>query len=851
VDPGARLMVKVIQPNMSGGEVSDAIAARVDIDKYKTSVYKAENFFPQVHGGLTNRSGLEFVAETKGTGTTRLIPFEYNTTQTYILEFGDQYIRVFKDGGQVLDTSVSLSITGATAADPVVITTSGAHGLSTGESVYISGVVGMTQLNGRTFNITSLTSTTFSLQNSAGADVDGSGYTAYTSGGTADKIFELATPYLAADVFDLQYVQSADVMTIVHPGYAPRDLTRTDHDAWSLSVISFAPSQVAPTGVSVSASGGSTTFTYAVTAVNEETLEESLPATGSSSTSKDAGWDNTVTWTAAAGAGTYNIYREKNGIYGFVGRAEGTSFNDDNIDPDGTDTPPKARNPFNAAGDYPSAVTYHQQRRVFGNTDNATQKFFMSQTGNISNMSFSSPQKDDDAITVTIASRQVNEIRHFVSLSDLVILTSGGEWLVEGIDGVITPSGIQVKPQSYYGSTNLLPIVAGDIVIYMQPGQTVRDLGYKYESDSYTGNDLSVLARHLFDYNSVSDWSFAQAPHNLIWCVRDDGICIALTYSREQNVFGWSRHTTQGDFKSVASIREGDDDFSYFIVERTVNGSTMKYVERMQTRDFTDIQDSFFVDSGLTLDNPISISGFTNANPVVVTTATAHGFSNGDTVDISGIKVADSSTTRGWAYDTDLEGSGYTVANVTSTTFELQNNGSNVDGTSFSVYHSGGKVREAVTSISGLWHLEGQSVVALGNGYVERNLTVTNGGVTLQNKASRVHVGLPYTSEMQTLRIDGGNVTDSIQGKNKKISRLTLRFERSLGGWYGPDLDHMREIKYGLPAQYGQNPSWITGDKDLTMSPSWNKDGQIVIQQRDPLPMTLLAVIPDIIPGGD
>ena len=844
-------MVKVIQPNLAGGEVSDAIAARVDIDKYKTSVYKCENFFPQVHGGLTNRPGLQFIAEAKGTGTTRLIPFEFNTTQTYVLEFGDQYMRVFKDAGQVLDTSVSLTVTGATAADPVVITTSTAHGLSTGASVYITGVAGMTQLNGRTFNITSLTATTFSIQNSAGADVDGSAYTAYTSGGTADKVFELATPYVAADIFELEYVQSADVMTITHPNYAPRDLTRTDHDVWTLSTITFAPSQAAPTGVSVTATGGSTTFTYAVTAVNEETLEESLPATGSSSTSKDAGWDNTVTWTAAAGAGTYNIYREENGIYGFVGRAEGTSFNDDNIDPDGGDTPPKARNPFNAAGDYPSTVGYHQQRRIFANTDNDTQKFFMSQTGNISNMSFSSPQKDDDAITVTIASRQVNEIRHFVSLSDLVILTSGGEWLVEGIDGVITPSGIQVKPQSYYGSTSLTPIVAGDIVIYMQPGQTVRDLGYKYESDSYSGNDLSVLARHLFDYNTLSDWSFAQAPHNLVWCVRDDGICLSLTYSREQNVFGWARHTTQGDFKSVAAIREGDDDFSYFLVERTVNGSTMKYVERMQTRDFTDIQDSFFVDSGLTLDNPVDISGFTNANPVVITTATAHGLTNGDTVDISGIKVSDSSTTRGWAYDTDLEGSGYTVANVTNTTFELQNNGSNVDGTAFNTYHSGGKMREAVTSISGLWHLEGQAVVALGNGYVERNLTVSNGGITLQNKASRVHIGLPYTSEMQTLRIDNGNVLDTIQGRNKKISRLSIRFEQSLGGWYGPDLDHMREIKYGLPAQYGQTPDWITGDKDLTMSPSWNKDGQIVIQQRDPLPMTLLALIPEVIPGGN
>lgn len=845
-------MVKVIQPNLSGGEVSDAIAARVDIDKYKTSVYKAENFFPQVHGGLTNRPGLKFVGPAKGTGATRLIPFEFNTTQTYILEFGNEYMRVVKDGEQVLDTAVSLSISNITQANPAVVSASPAHGMSDGQSVYITGVVGMTEVNGRTFNITSLGSNTFSLQDSAGNDIDTTGYTAYSSGGTADKVFELTTPYLEADIFDLQYVQSADVMTIVHPGYAPRDLTRSDHDVWTLNTITFTPSQGSPTNVThVVNSGGSSSYDYAVTAVNEETGEESLPefeaVTSASSTP-----DNTINWVEPSGAGSYNIYRQENGIYGFIGRAEGTSFRDENIDPDTTDSPPKARNPFNAVGDYPSAVGYHQQRRIFGNTDNDTQKFFMSQTASIANMSVSTPAKDDDAITATIASRQVNEIRHFISLSDLVILTSGGEWLIEGIDGVITPTGIQLNPQSYYGSTTLPPIVAGDIVIYMQPGQTVRDMGYKFESDSYSGNDLSILARHLFDYNTMLDWSFAQAPHNLIWCVRDDGIAVCMTYSREQNVFGWSRHTTRGEFKSVASIREGDDDFAYFVVERTINGVTKKFIERMVTRDNTDVQDSFFVDCGLSLDEPISISGYTKANPVVITTSTAHGFSNGDTVDITRIKVVNDDATTGWVWDTDLEGAGYTVANVTSTTFELQNNGADVDGTAFATYYAGGEVRKAVTTVSGLWHLEGASVVALANGYVVRDLTVTNGSVTFtEGAASRIHVGLPYTSEMQTLRIDGGNVADTIQGRAKKISRLTLRFEQSLGGWYGPDRDHMREIKYGLPASWGQPSSWLTGDKDVTMSPSWNKDGYIVVQQRDPLPMTILAVIPDIVVGGN
>ena len=844
-------MVKVIQPNLSGGEVSDAIAARVDIDKYKTSVYKAENFFPQVHGGLTNRPGLEFIGPTKGTGETRLIPFEFNTTQTYILEFGDQYMRVIKDGGQVLNTSKSLTITNITQANPAVMLVNSPHGLSNNQSVFISGVVGMTQLNGRTFNITSLGSNQFSLQDNAGNDIDTTGYTAYASGGTADAIFELSTPYAAADLFELQYVQSADVMTIVHPTYAPKDLTRTDHDAWALSSITFAPSQAYPTNLTTTVNAsGSETYNYAVTAVNEENAEESLAAevtlTGASTTP-----DNTINWVEASGAGSYNIYRQKNGVFGFIGRAEGSSFQDENIDPDTGDSPPKARNPFNAVNDYPSAVGYHQQRRIFANTNNDTQKFFMSQTAHIANMSVSTPAKDDDAITATIASRQVNEIRHFVSLSDLVILTSGGEWLVEGVDGVITPTGIQIKPQSYYGATILPPIVAGDIVIYMQPGQTVRDLGYKFESDSYTGNDLSILSRHLFDYNTMVDWSFAQAPHNLIWCVRDDGIAVCMTYSREQNVFGWSRHTTKGSFKSVASIREDDDDFAYFIVERSINGVTTKYIERMATRDNTDIQDSFFVDAGLTLDSPISISGFTKANPVVITTSTAHGLSNGDTVDISGIRVASTTETRGWVADTDIEGSGYTVANVTSTTFELQNNGSNVDGTAFGTYHSYGEVRKAVDTVSGLWHLEGENVVALANGYVVRDLTVSNGAVSFDGKASRIHVGMPYTAEMQTLRLDNGNLLDSIQGRTKKISRLTLRFEQSLGGFYGPDRDHMREIKYGLPASWGQPASWITGDKDVTMSPSWNKDGYIVVQQRDPLPMTILAVIPDVVVGGN
>jgi hypothetical protein len=234
-----------------------------------------------------------------------------------------------------------------------------------------------------------------------------------------------------------------------------------------------------------------------------------------------------------------------------------------------------------------------------------------------------------------------------------------------------------------------------------------------------------------------------------------------------------------------------------------------------------------------------------------VITAAAHGLSNADTIDITGIKVVDVTENQGWALSTEIDGIGYTVSNKTTNTFELQLNGADVDGEAFATYHSGGEVREAVTSVGGLWHLEGESVVGLANGYVTGALTVANGAVTIPNAASRVAIGLGYTMTVKTLKLDGANVLDSIQGRVKKLSRLTLKLENTLGGWVGPDLEHMKEMRYGLPAQFGQELSMVTEDKHISLSPSWNKNGQIIIQQRDPLPMTILGIVPEVTLGGN
>jgi hypothetical protein len=929
-------MVKVLQPSLAGGEVSEAIGARVDIDKFKSSLAVCENAFVQVHGGVSNRSGFEFVAEVKDSAqATRIIPFEYNTEQTYILECGNNYIRVHKDGGQVLlSTGGTGTISGATQADPVVVTAT-AHPHSDGDDVYVSGVVGMTELNGRTMRVANKAANTFELTDFDGNNIDSTGYTAYSSAGTSQVVFELTTTYTAAQVFELKFVQSADVMTISHPSHAPAELTRTGHDVWTLTDIVFQPQQTFPTGLLSSANTtGAETAVYVVTAVNRDNAEESLRAVGTAVTISGAtqadpcvltvtghpfadgdeihvdsvvgmtelngerfrvsnqatntielqgldktdidstGYtayssagsayptkttitnsavtrDNTITWTDVSTAESYNVYLEKDGIFGFIGRSEIDSFTDDNIDADLEDTPPRTRNPFVATGDYPATAGYYKQRRMFANSNNNLQRLWLTQTANHYNLAVSSPAKDDDAITVTIAALRVNEIRHLIPLGDMIVLTSGGEWKISGSHGVITPGGIQIEPQTYYGATELPPIVAGDVVIYMQPGQTVRDLAYKFETDAYSGNDISILARHIFDNYTVVDWAYAQAPHSIIWCVRDDGTMAALTYIREQEVYGWSRHTTDGLFKSVAAVQEDDDDFLYAVVERTVNGRTVKYIERMHDHDIDDLQDAFHVDSGLSFDNPILISGYTKADPCVITTASAHGFSNNDTIDITDIQITDTSQTVGWSLATDVKGAGYTVANVTSTTFELQLNGTDVDSTNFETYHAGGEVREAVTEISGLWHLEGSTLVALANGYVVKDLVVANGAVTLPNASSRVHMGLDYVTEIKTLRLDAGSLNPTSSGRVKKITHVGLQLEKTLGLWTGPDVDHMREAKFGLPSQWGQPPEVLTGLKELTMSPSWNKNGQIIIQQRDPLPMTILSITPDVLMGGN
>jgi len=419
--------------------------------------------------------------------------------------------------------------------------------------------------------------------------------------------YEIANPYAEADLFDVHYVQSADVLTLVHPNYAPRELRRLGATNWQLTTLSFAASIAAPGAPSLSAAGHTAvryTYYYVVTAVDSEGVSESAASAASSVGGNlfETGATVTISWAAVTGASRYNVYKLQGGLYGYIGQATGLSIVDDNISPDLGKTPPLYDSVFGGAGDYPGAVSYFEQRRCFAGTTNKPQNIWMTKSGTESNMSYSLPIRDDDRIAFRVAAREANTIRHIVPLTQLLLLTSSAEWRVTSVNSdAITPSTISVRPQSYVGSSNVQPVIINNTLIYgAARGGHVRELAYNWQANGFITGDLSLRAPHLFDTFDIVDMAYAKAPQPVVWFVSTSGRLLGLTYVPEQQVGAWHWHDTDGVFESCTVVAEGGEDVLYCVVRRTINGASVRYVERMASRQFSDQADAFFVDCGTT-----------------------------------------------------------------------------------------------------------------------------------------------------------------------------------------------------------------------------------------------------------
>lgn len=779
-------MSGILQPTFAAGELSPSASARTDIARYYTGLKLCRNFMVMPYGGVRNRAGTRLVAEVKdSTKLCRLVPFQFNDVQTYILAFGDLNMRVIKDGGQVL----------------------------------------------------------------------------YSAGPNVGTPFELAMPYTQNDLASLNYTQSADVMTFAQPGYKPRELNRLAHDNWTTAEINLAPRIAAPasaTAVSGGGTGTAQTWRYQVTAVLDDgnTLDESLPATSNPVTTHTDVASATITWPAVTGATYYIIYKDNAGagIYGFIGRATGTTFTDQNITAVKTDTPPNGNDPFVGAGNFPGAVVYYQQRLIFAGSNLQPQTVWTSKTGLFKNFGYSVPNKDDDAITFTLSSNKVNRVRHLLGLRKLLALTTGAEFTISGGDTGLSAKTVQAVPEGYDGTAIVPPVVVGNSAVYVQArGNRVSSFGYSLNADGFAADDLTLFSAHLFKGKELTNVAYQKIPDSIVWYVRDDGVLLGLTYVPEQQLVGWHWHDTDGFVESIACIPEGQEDVLYMVVRRTIGGVQKRYIERMESRQISSIEDAFFVDCGLTYDGrntdatkTFTLSGGTTWQFPEVVTMTAVGhtpFTAGSVgVDYSLKRQVIDENGDPATEIMRVEVVGYTSTSVVTVKLLIICPES-LRGVPVS------KWARQVQTLSGLGHLEGKTVSILADGSVHPQRVVMGGSVALQEAAGIAHVGLQYISDMETLDLELKNANETVLDKKIAVTSLTVMVEESRGIFAGKDKNHLYPHKTGRD-DYESPIELLTGQAEISISNDWQGKGRVFIRQADPLPLSVLAVIPEVTIGG-
>jgi len=679
-----------IQTNFTAGELSPRLEGRVDISKYINGCKSIENMIVQKHGPVSRRGGLYFASEVKDSSkATRLLPFEFSVTQAYILEFGDQYIRFYKNYGRINSGPFAEEF-----------------------------------------------SSEFNL---------GSAY-------------EVATPYLEAEIFQLVITQSADVLYIAHENHEPRKLSRLGDANWTLSEIDFQDcpyDAINATDTTLTPSGTSGSITVTASAVTGINGDAGFVSTDVGRLIRFEDSANNWSWMEITAVGsTTSVTATING----PNLATTTASSGWRL------------GSFSDTTGFPAVVTFFEQRLVWGATTDRPQSMFFSVSADYENHAPTEADGtvlDDSGFVYTIATDQVNTIRWMRAGKVLSVGTAGGEFIVSQGDNnsPLSPTNTRVVRQTTFGSAQVTPPQVGNSVLFLQrASRKVREYVYQFESDAYTAPDLAILAEHITE-GGVTEMAYQQEPDSVVWMVRSDGVLLGMTYERAQDVIGWHRHIiggTDAKAKSVAVIpsENGARDDLWCIVSRTINGATVQYVEFMT----------------------------------------------------AGLDEGQTTTTNATFLDSML------------------------------TYNGG-----AVQTLQGLDHLEGETVSILADGATHPDKTVSSGSITLDRSATKAHVGLSYTSTVQTMRIEAGAADGTAQGKKKRISRINYRLYKTLGVKHGPDASRLDIIPFRSSAdEQDQAPALFTGDKEVEFPRGWDKDGYITLVQDQPLPLTVLAIMPEL-----
>lgn len=983
----------LIQSSFNSGELTPRLSGRSDLSKYQSGLETCLNATVLPHGGAERRPGFEYIAEVKTSSkATRLIPFEFSTTQTYIIEAGDQYFRFYKDGGQILSgasayeietpyrdedvgtlkftqsadtlyiahpnysprkltrtahTSWSLSIisftdrpadwgieaftmTGATQANPVVITKV-AHGLASSDQVIISGVVGMTELNGTLYNITVINADTFSLQNEDDDDIDGSGYTAYASGGIVDVVgqpaavtlFEERSAWAGVPAYPQSvYLSTAGDFEVMTTGANDDDGLEYTLASDQVNAIRWLVSQnklfMGTNGAewTVSGSGTNAPVTPSSISVKRETSfgsENIQPLSiGNSVIFVQRPGRNLRRWGYNFESDAYkgdnlNVYSEhltKNYSITDVAYQQSPYQTIWAIRSDGAllsltympdhDVYGWARHNTGASGEFESIAVIRGSafdelwaivnRTVDGSTVRyieqlqtnewayhylntaVTQPAVQAMEGNANTSLLIHSNTTDGSTTFTDSSNNGHTITpggdahhdtNFGSYTarfgtSFIFFDGAGDWLtVPNHSSLLFGSSdftidFWIKAGDGAGNTGIMGVWDSGVgkSWWVSRTHATDTFNFSYSTDGSAETTVYGTVAHR-QGTPYSIWTHVRIVRqgsilrSFINGVKDIDTSISGTLYASTNDFQIGTYDGIGGLldsllDEILIVKGEALSVSAFVPPNQAYGPTGVSLASTTTEETTP-ENAFFVDSGLIYNDSATITDATNDLPITIT-ATAHGFSNGDTVYISGIVGM-----------TELNGNTYKVANKTANTFELNDSDdAEINGLSWSAYTSGGTAEKYTTTITGLDHLEGETVSVIADGAVQDDETVVGGSITIDTASAKVIVGLPYTTDLKTLRPDMGQ-KETLQGRNKKIISVILRLYETFSCQVGPDEDNLDTLSFDNSTYTrGTMPGIYTGDKKIRPQTTYNPEGQILVRQSEPAPLTLLAIIKEI-----
>lgn len=841
--------------SFAGGEIAPELFGRIDLDKYNSGLKTCTNFEVLPHGPVANRAGFKYVIETKdSTRASRLIPFSYSADQTMVLEFGHEYIRFHTQGATLLETANNIS--GITQASPGVVT-SAAHGYANGDWVYIASVGGMTTLNGRFYIVAGATTNTFTLQALDGSAINTTALSAYTSGGTVARVYEVATTYQEADLFDIHYTQNADVLTLVHPNYAPAELQRLGATNWDLSDIEFGltvdePHRPYVNRMGSASVGADDTFhVYCITSVvdGEGESAASDPAldtlTGFATISDVDTTANEITVDASCYFNGTVLLRVSSvgGITGINGNMYWVTSqsgsgpyvlslrNFDGTSPDWTGTYTSGGS-VRLCGERNDLTTQGQYNELIWSLETGVSKYnvYKAQNGVFGYIGQSSNGVfKDDNIIPDLSKTPPTHSNLFAASGDY-------------------PSAVGYYEQRRaFGGTGNAPhgvwLTSPGTEASMQvsfPSQDDDAIIFKINARQQNAIRHLIPLSDLIALTPAGAWRIASAGGEAITPasvttkvatfagasnVQPVTTESALLYVQSQGskvrelFYSWESQNYRAEDITVLAPHLVEN---YTIDDLAYTAAPVPTLWAVRS-DGTLLGLTYLPDQRVRAWHKHTTSGGYFESVCSV------GESNQDRLYAVVRRTIDGRTVRYIEYKAPRAPAVYDWFFVDA--------GATYDGS-------------ATTTVTGLHHLEGETVAVLVDGATHPDCVVSAGTITLQVSGEVVHVGKRITADIETLPVMVEDRPGYGIGMVKNINRVKLRVEQASACFAGPDVNNLREYKQRTTEAWGTRPDLVSGVIDIPTDGTWSTDGSFVVRHTAPLPLTIVSAVPEVVSGG-